>query len=424
MLSKGHHCQILFSVLLIFIFNGCAFVPKNVDVDKLEPNITYPRGSLVSKFKVIFEPLFDRRVKKDRLGVARNKLMMVTTFISVSGDMKGLFDRMVKQNFAAAGLGEGPSNLIIKPELIEVFTDLSGPDHVFVRIKLAITILDSSSGVPIHHQIFRGYEVTPVTQISTLSWEEAFIGASNQISDQLYKMGAEVRLGLENGAKLEFRSAGKTQPTEGDLKYGTGWVTATGHIVTNFHVIQGSRKIILLFSNGKKVNASIVSNDQVNDLAILTVYEVNDLPPGIPINNNPARTGEKVFSIGYPHPSIMGANSKLTDGIVNAVSGLLDDPRTYQVSVPLQSGNSGGPLLNMRGEAVGIVTSKLNAIKMFEWTGDLPENVNYAVKSGYVSILINSLKPQRDEIKVLGQEGNLEDLASRLKESIVLIVAE
>ena len=142
MVKKYHYYQILIYVfiLLIPILKGCAFIPQNVNIDKVEANISYPRGSLASKFKVTFEPLIDRRVKEDRLGVTRNKLMMVTSFVSVTGDMKGLFDRMVKQNFAAAGLGEGSSNLIIKPELIEAFTDAKGPDHVFVRIKLAITV--------------------------------------------------------------------------------------------------------------------------------------------------------------------------------------------------------------------------------------------------------------------------------------------
>jgi len=112
------------------------------------------------------------------------------------------------------------------------------------------------------------------------------------------------------------------------------------------------------------------------------------------------------------------------DGIVSSLSGIMDDPRVYQISVPLQSGNSGGPLLNLKGEVVGITTSKLNAAKVFQWTGDLPENVNYAIKIPYLSMLLDAEAPASRSVELPIREGSLEELAARISESVMLVVAE
>ena len=149
------------------------------------------------------------------------------------------------------------------------------------------------------------------------------------------------------------------------------------------------------------------------------------MPDALPLSNSVAKTGAKVFTIGYPHPDIMGQKAKLSEGIINADTGYMDDARTLQISVPIQSGNSGGPLLNMNGEVVGIVTSKLSAVKMFKWTGDLPQNVNYAIKISYLNALLNSIKQQSSRIKVLPtKQADLESLATRIQNSMILIIAE
>ncbi len=93
-----------------------------------------------------------------------------------------------------------------------------------------------------------------------------------------------------------------------------------------------------------------------------------------------ADIGEKVFTIGYPLNDIMGNNYKLSDGIISAKSGIEDDIRFYQISVPLQPGNSGGPLFNSEGNIIGLTTSRLNS----KAVGTQIENVNYAIKSSYL----------------------------------------
>ena len=107
------------------------------------------------------------------------------------------------------------------------------------------------------------------------------------------------------------------------------------------------------------------------------------------------------------------------------MSGFQDDPRTYQITVPLQAGNSGGPLLNLNGEVVGIVTSKIDAVRVFRWTGDLPQNVNYAVKISYLKTLIDSATAQSYPTNELTKEpADIEKLAKRIQDSIMIVSAE
>lgn len=199
---------------------------------------------------------------------------------------------------------------------------------------------------------------------------------------------------------------------------GTGWVTH-GLIATNNHVIEGRSRIRVRFASGQEMTAFRSATDADNDVALLRVS--GELPPGLPLAAAEAAIGAEVFTLGYPHTDIMGSNAKLSTGIINSTTGVRDDPRLYQISVPVQSGNSGGPLVNMRGEVVGLVTGKLSAAQVFRWTGDLPQNVNYAVKVRHLAAL---LEPSDAAPDLPAQDGNLEALAARIGSAVVLVIAE
>lgn len=208
---------------------------------------------------------------------------------------------------------------------------------------------------------------------------------------------------------------------------GTGWVVGPGFIVTNYHVVKGQTSISLVLDESTKIDAHVFKYDVDSDLALLEVnpQDRGKIPPSIPLAEKPCQIGASVFTIGYPHPDIMGTKPKLTEGIVNAERGLKDDPKAYQISVPVQSGNSGGPLLNMNGEAVGIVKSKISAVNVLRKTGDLPQNVNYAIKAEYLRPLLASCPRNTDHINELPRNnGSLEELGTRIRNSVVLIFAE
>jgi S1-C subfamily serine protease len=87
-----------------------------------------------------------------------------------------------------------------------------------------------------------------------------------------------------------------------------------------------------------------------------------------------------VVTFGFPFAGMLSAGATLTTGEVSALSGLRDNQRHYQISAPVQVGNSGGPLFDLGGRVIGVVVSKLNAQRIAQVTGDLPQNVNFAVK--------------------------------------------
>ncbi len=205
---------------------------------------------------------------------------------------------------------------------------------------------------------------------------------------------------------------------------GTGWPVAGGFIVTNYHVIAGAKTIWIILSDGTEISASVAASDTHNDLVLLKVKDPTTLPSALPLAKTPANVGERVFTVGYPQPDLMGTSEKLTEGIVSATSGLDNDPRLYQISVPLQKGNSGGPLLNMQGAVVGITAEKLDAAKVFQWTGDLPENVNYAIKIAYLKALLQSVQPQRKPNVLNTEHSSLVKLDKHIAPSIVMIIAK
>ena len=216
----------------------------------------------------------------------------------------------------------------------------------------------------------------------------------------------------------------KVMSDKSSMRMGTSWPIRLGYVVTNHHIIEGHGEITLIRTDGKKIPATVFLADKINDIVILRVANLNEVPPALPIAVAKPGIGAKVFTIGYPHTGILGTKPKLTDGLISSASGFQDDPRTFQITVPVQAGNSGGPLLNLNGEVVGIVTSKVDAIRVFRWTGDLPQNVNYAVKISYLNALIDSVTEQIFINELPRESGDLEQLAKRIQDSVMIVLAE
>lgn len=162
---------------------------------------------------------------------------------------------------------------------------------------------------------------------------------------------------------------------------GTGFViSSNGHIVTNHHVIDGCGEITGNLSGEAPVKLRLVSSDETNDLALLqapTPFKEVAI-----INQNSVQTGDGVVAIGYPYHGLLTSDFTVTTGIVSSLSGVFNDTRYLQISAAVQPGNSGGPLLDFTGALVGVVSGKLDAIKMARATGNIPENINFAIKTG------------------------------------------
>jgi S1-C subfamily serine protease len=157
-------------------------------------------------------------------------------------------------------------------------------------------------------------------------------------------------------------------------------IGSRGEILTNAHVVANCRKITVQFSSGNSETAVLVARDQNNDLAVIRI----DTPPTSLAafrDGAPIRAGDAVVALGYPLSGLLASSTNLSVGYVSALAGLGDDHRYVQISAPVQPGNSGGPLLDASGHLVGIVTAKLNAVHVARFTGDIPQNVNFAINA-------------------------------------------
>lgn len=162
-----------------------------------------------------------------------------------------------------------------------------------------------------------------------------------------------------------------------------------GFVLTNQHVVDGASSISVVIGNaGQQVEyeAGVVGVDVDIDLALLKITDLSFGGVAAPPFSFQTSTsvGEEIFALGYPMAlSGMGAEMKYTNGSVSANSGFDGDMKTMQISVPLQGGNSGGPLFNSQGDLIGITNAKIRS--------DVADNVSYAIKSIFVEAFLASM---------------------------------
>ena len=173
-----------------------------------------------------------------------------------------------------------------------------------------------------------------------------------------------------------------SKPAKAMTQSGTGFaISAAGHVVTNAHVVRGCVGDIEGNLGGEApVKLRLVSSDPTNDLALLQAP--SPFKEIATIRDKPVHSGDSVVAIGYPFHGMLTSDFTVTTGIVSSLGGLRNDTRFLQISAAVQPGNSGGPLLDTDGQIVGVVTGKLDWLRIAKATGDLPENINFAIKTG------------------------------------------
>ena len=135
------------------------------------------------------------------------------------------------------------------------------------------------------------------------------------------------------------------------------------------------------------------------------------------------KLGGTVATVGFPDPGLQGFAPKLAKGEIAALSGAGDDARYFQISAPVQPGNSGGALMDEQGNVVGIVSAKLNAAAALAASGALPENVNYAVKSSFLLSFLESVPDVANKLKPPNtKEEKFEDVVKSAQDAAVLVL--
>jgi len=181
-------------------------------------------------------------------------------------------------------------------------------------------------------------------------------------------------------------------PTQDDqaipASSGSGFaVSSDGYVITNSHVIEGCQDVVI-HTPLKDIKMRVVSNDPKNDLALLkgnfkplAVFSLSTKSPEIT---------QDIFVAGYPFGYRVSSSVKVTKGIISSLTGIGNDFSNFQMDAALQSGNSGGPVLDNMGNVVGVAVAKLDAMKMLKDTGSLPENTNFGIKSSVVKSVLDS----------------------------------
>jgi uncharacterized protein len=159
-------------------------------------------------------------------------------------------------------------------------------------------------------------------------------------------------------------------------------INTKGDFLTNYHVVEACVSTRLRIAGARR-EGSVIANDERNDLAVVRAQ-----PPSASIlhfwEGKPIRPADPIVVLGFPYAGLLASTPQVTTGAISALAGLHDDTRYLQLTAPMQPGNSGGPLLDLSGNVVGIVSARINALAVVERTGTLPENINFAIKSGII----------------------------------------
>jgi S1-C subfamily serine protease len=175
---------------------------------------------------------------------------------------------------------------------------------------------------------------------------------------------------------------------------GTGFfISPDGFMVTANHVVDGAKTISVVMADGTEHAATIVAASRATDIAVLKV-EVSAAPYLALGNSSKLALGDEVYTIGFPAVEILGTGHKYSDGKISSLSGIEGDTAFLQISVPVQPGNSGGPLVDKHGAVAGVITSTAAVEAFYKVTGALPQGITWAVKSEYITAVAAQYAPQ------------------------------
>lgn len=201
------------------------------------------------------------------------------------------------------------------------------------------------------------------------------------------------RAGKEQVSRfLKLRSSGTASNVSLASSTGTGFFCAPGIVATNAHVVDRAQSLeMYLPVQRRTLKLEVVVADTSNDLALLRVVgeDLRNLPSSVSLARvGDLKLGGETVVIGFPLGDVLGADHKVTSGLVSGLDGLNGDPRTLQLTAPIQPGSSGSPVFDRSGRVIGVVTSTLDAVAALRASGGLPQNVNFAVKSDYLALLL------------------------------------
>ena len=210
--------------------------------------------------------------------------------------------------------------------------------------------------------------------------------------------------------------------TKGNELVGTGTgfvITSSGIVMTNHHVIEGCADVHVTGAGLDSAPSLVLADNPADDLALVKMPQGSDAV-AVFRGGSAVRPGDPVVVVGYPYHGLLSSEVKVTTGTISAASGIGDDPREFQLTAPVQPGNSGGPLLDMNGNIAGVIVAKLDALLIAAEMDDIPQNINFAIK-GRIAVDFLEAQDIHYMIAVPGAPMGAADVADIAREFTVLV---
>ena len=220
---------------------------------------------------------------------------------------------------------------------------------------------------------------------------QADLTPTGQISEELLRL---LQAAVAEGQERQAAEAPAKPETTAS---GSGFVVSrAGEILTSLHAVESCAAGATITFGDISRHAMVQAHDADNDLALLVADSEESCawwsPTCSAVFDRPATfselprasLGTEVAVAGYPLKGLLAPTLNVTRGNVSSLTGLGNEAKWLQISAPVQHGNSGGPVLDNAGNVIGVVTAKLNAVRTAQETGDVPQNVNFALKGAIV----------------------------------------
>ena len=278
------------------------------------------------------------------------------------------------------------------------FSDATDCRLLFNQGRIALSLNDSNNidfGNDSSEWIYDGECDDPRFQGSAMA--EILLG-EDRFSD-----ATDCRL-LFNQGLITLRGSASPETNNIETSSGTGFfVSRDGYILTNQHVIDGCREV-QVNTNDDRHMVSVIAVDRVNDLALLK----SELTPSaiFPISRETPALLQNIYVAGYPFGDEISSSVKVTAGIVSSLSGIGDNESNIQIDAALQPGNSGGPIIDQFGNAIGVAVEKLSYEYIMELYDAIPENTNFAIKASVAANLLdeNNVSALQPDYSPLSEE--------------------
>lgn len=248
--------------------------------------------------------------------------------------------------------------------------------------------------------------VRDLITLSPIQRAEAERLSSNWKPGQVLRREGESASGAGNAAP-----AGGTPVKKGT---GTAFVVSTeGHAVTNHHVVAGCKELRV---QGRSESIQLITRDAVSDLALLKIPGETRATAALAPDLASLRQGQDIVVFGFPLDSVLSSGGNLTPGVVSAITGLGNNSNQIQITAPIQPGSSGSPVMDKKGHVVGVVSMKLSDSAMAKATGNLPQNVNFAINGQTLKAFLYANRvPYKTGGSFFAREKSLADLGDEAR---------